>query len=65
MDADDEPDDTDALLDALHAAAINGGRLVLPHEININGIRHDAGVYELKWVGPVPIANTRMDDPPF
>lgn len=61
----DVTDDTDALIDALHAAACNGGRLFLPHEIVVNGLRHDAGIYELKWVGPMPIDAPAMEDPPF
>ncbi len=48
-------DHTDALIDALHEAYSNGGRLVLAQDVTINGVRHAAGVYELRWVAPAAI----------
>jgi hypothetical protein len=58
-------DDTDALIDALHAMSVHRN-LILPTEIIVNGVRHDAGEYRLVRVGPVPLPERTMaDDHPF
>ena len=64
-DVHDDLDHTDSLIDALHEASLNGGRLILPREITINGLRYDAGEYELRYAGPVRIRSVPMDDHPF
>ncbi len=58
-------DDTDALIDALHVMHTHG-RLILPTEIIVNGLRYDAGEYRIERVGPVPQPERMMaDDQPF
>ena len=60
-----ERDDTDALIDALHVMRVDGS-LILPEEIIVNGVRHDAGEYRLTRVGPVPLPiRTMEEDHPF
>lgn len=54
----EDQDDTDALIDALHVMS-TCGRLVLREAITINGIVYEPATYILSQVGPPPPLKTK------